>query len=185
MKKILLVVISLIIVLTLSFIGIWFNPINGDDIVIAGEIQYDLSKSRDSKDIKCVYINRRGDYFIVDYPNIKKLNVEEMETYLHSLEPDGRFMNPIEMISICNWLKHFEDNSIASKDVVDDPDNETDFVSIHSFGDSESEKEIYMLRDYGNYSTFSTLKDKRDQKIVRKIVDNWPIVISDEYKPQL
>lgn len=186
MKKKLLVIIplTLLIILLSAFALFWFNPFNGDDIVIEAEYISNMGeiKTVNVIDVNYIYINRRGEYYLLYNIEKEKKDLDDIEEYLKTKKPDGRFADPFTMKSICKWLDNMEEvnkGDVIQMSVVDETDKKPDYINIHYM-----KKTIFTLKDMGDQTEISAYhKVEEDDKYVKKIIENWPIEISEEFWP--
>lgn len=186
MKKKLIVIIPLavLIVLVVAFALFWFNPFNGDDIVIEAEYISNMGevKTLNVIDVNYIYINRRGEYYLLYNAEKGKKDIDDIGEYLKTKKPDGRFADPFTMMSICKWLDSKEEvtkGDIIQKSIADDTDKKPDYLNIYYM-----KKRIYTLKDMGDHTDISTYyKENEDSKVVKTIVKNWPVEIPEEFWP--
>lgn len=106
-------VIVLLIILSLVAIFI-FKPLKGKDIVFV-VIQRTSNNAEIEPVDECLFINRRGEYFVVPYDEVKQYgkNIMAAKAYFdkNKYEVEGKIFNTFEMLLLCKELENVDPRS--------------------------------------------------------------------------
>ena len=186
MKKTLIAVIGIIIILIgITSALVWINPFTGDDLLLVGIVQKTKNGIRDYGSTEVLFINKRGECFIVTEEDLYGVNYEDYDDLLSSLKSKGRIANPIKMHSLSNWLKNY-DGEMAYGKMAELPDGPV-LDRLIKYDDSRDLKDSVMLYQSQNVISRSEeiyySEDPQDQERIRAILSNLPIQIYSESIP--